>query len=50
MFGKFIPDGAFADWEETEQEMRENLEEVFDEASEWFFTNVFSRLLSNFCP
>ncbi|KAJ7863417.1 hypothetical protein B0H13DRAFT_2354182 [Mycena leptocephala] len=32
MFGKFTPDGAFADWEETEQEMRENLEEVFDEA------------------
>ncbi|KAJ7912882.1 hypothetical protein B0H13DRAFT_2326936 [Mycena leptocephala] len=32
MFGKFIPDGAFAHWEETEQEMRENLEEVFDEA------------------
>ncbi|KAJ7851450.1 hypothetical protein B0H13DRAFT_1905136 [Mycena leptocephala] len=31
LFGKFIPDGAFTHWEETEQEMRENLEEVFDD-------------------
>jgi hypothetical protein len=40
LFGKFIPDRAFARWEKTEQEMRENLEDVFDQASELIFTNV----------
>jgi hypothetical protein len=41
MFGKFIPDRAFARWENTEQEMRGNLEELFGEASESLFAHVF---------
>jgi hypothetical protein len=47
MFGKFIPDRGYARWEKMEREMRENLEDVFDQASELFFANVFLRLLSN---
>ncbi|KAJ7834307.1 hypothetical protein B0H13DRAFT_2369962 [Mycena leptocephala] len=32
MFGKFMPDRGYARWEKMEREMRENLEDVFDQA------------------